>query len=335
MLFHACMAMLAGMLGAVSGARALELYRADAPESVPARRVAASVGTTAERSAHPDSFKDCVECPDMVTIPAGRFAMGAAPGEEVAEQLGEEFRYRSEPRREVNVGAFVLGRYEVTRGQFQAFARATGHRGPGCFVWADEDFRLVAENDWRAPGYDQTDDHPVTCVSWEDAVAYSRWLSRISGKAYRLPSESEWEYAARAHTVTGRYWGDDPAVACEFGNGNDLAAAKQRPDARRWSVIECNDRYAYTAPVGSYRPNAFGLFDMLGNAGEWTQDCWTDSYVGAPSDARARTNGNCAMRAVRGGAWDDAFVGLRASYRVGSPVTIRLYSRGFRVARDL
>lgn len=294
----------------------------------------AVAGAVCAAQTAPRATRDCALCPEMVAIPAGQFVMGAAPDEEDREHLAAAFRGRSQPQRRVTVQAFAAGRHEITRGQFRAFAEATGHRGSGCFVWNGFDFELDPLKDWRNPGYAQDDTHPVVCVSWEDATAYTRWLARATGKTYRLLSEAEWEYAARAGTVTARYWGDDANRTCEYANGADAAATAQLPAARRWGSADCNDRHAHTAPAGSYRANAFGLYDMLGNAGEWTQDCWNVDYRSAPDGQQAWTAGDCALRAVRGGAWDDAPTGLRAAYRVGSPVTIRLYSRGFRVARD-
>ncbi len=299
---------------------------------------AAIFNATAVPAAQPapagSAFRDCAVCPQMVALPAGQFTMGAAPDEEEREQLDAFFRGRSQPQRRITVPSFAVGRFEVTRREYHAFAEATGHRGEGCFVWNGSDFELDPRKDWRSPGYAQDDAHPVACVSWNDAQAYARWLSRETGKRYRLPSEAEWEYAARAGAVSARYWGDDTGRMCDYANGADTAATTQLAAARRWGSAGCNDRHAHTAPAGSYRANAFGLHDMLGNVGEWTQDCWNADYHGAPAHPRAWLSGECGMRAVRGGAWDDAPIGLRAAYRVGSPVTIRLYSRGFRVARD-
>lgn len=278
--------------------------------------------------------QDCVDCPEMVVIPAGAFVMGAAPVEEAREMLSEEFRNRSQPQRMVKVGRFYAGKFEVTRGQYRVFAVATGRTSDGCFVWARTSFEIDRTRDWHDPGYAQEDSHPVVCVSWEDASAYVRWLSARTGKRYRLLTEAEWEYAARARTTTARFWGDDASVACDYANGADHSTAAQVPHAVNWPVADCNDRHAYTAPVGSFRANALGLHDMLGNVAEWTQDCWNANYIGAPQDGSARTEGDCSLRVVRGGSWEDAPVGLRAAYRVGSPTIIRVYTRGFRVAKS-
>jgi formylglycine-generating enzyme required for sulfatase activity len=270
----------------------------------------------------------------MMSIPGGRFVMGAAPGEEEREQLAEPFRHRSQPQHETTVRSFAAGKYEITRGQYRVFAEATNRGSDGCFVWTGNDFAIDNTKSWRNTGFSQDDAHPAVCVSWEDANAYARWLSLTTGKNYRLLSEAEWEYAARAGAMTARYWGNDSDGSCEYANGADRSAQAQIPDAIGSYVADCHDRYAFTAPVGSYLANGFGLHDMLGNVGEWTQDCWNGDYKGAPADGSAWTSGECFMRAVRGGSWDDTPVGVRSAYRVGSPIVIRLYSRGFRVGRD-
>lgn len=279
-------------------------------------------------------FRDCADCPEMVVIPAGRFVMGAAPGEEARENMSAEFRHRSEPQRTVAVKSFSAGKFEVTRGEYRLFAESTGRSSDGCFVWTASGFEKDPIRDWRNPGYGQDDTHPVVCVSWDDASAYAKWLSEKTGRTYRLLSEAEWEYAARAGTTTTRFWGDDGNASCDFANGGDLATRARVPGAGTWPVADCNDRYAYTAPVGRYRANAFGLHDMLGNVWEWTQDCWNANYSGAPTDGSAWTAGECSLRVVRGGSWEDAPMGVRAAYRVGSPTVIRVYIRGFRVARS-
>jgi formylglycine-generating enzyme required for sulfatase activity len=260
--------------------------------------------------------------------------MGVAPGEEERANLSAEFRNRSEPPRSVNVRPFSAGRFEVTRGQYRVFAEATGRTDEGCFVWRGDAFEMEPANNWRSPGFDQSDAHPVTCVSWEDANAYVTWLSQHTGRRYRLLTEAEWEYAVRAGTTTTRYWGDDAEKSCDYANGADRSTASRVPGADGWYVADCDDRHAYTAPVGSYRPNAFGLYDMLGNVEEWTQDCWVGNYRGAPTDGSAVIAGDCFLRSVRGGSWLDAPVGVPAAYRVGSPATVRVYRRGFRVATD-
>jgi len=285
-------------------------------------------------AAQPAPLRDCAECPELVTLPAGRFTMGVAPDEEAVEQIAAEFRGRSEPRRDIQVARLSIGRFEVTRGEFRVFVTATGHHSSGCFVWEGGEHRLLAARSWQSPGFAQDDRHPATCISWEDATAYARWLSKVSGRRYRLPSEAEWEYAARAGTTSHRYWGNTMREACRYSNGADASTRRVVPEAADWAISDCDDGHAYTAPVGRFAANALGLHDMLGNVAEWTADCWHPDYRGAPATAAARSDGDCDLRAVRGGAWDEASAGLRAAYRVGSPVVVRVYARGFRVVRE-
>jgi len=278
-------------------------------------------------------FKDCSDCPEMVVVPAGRFVMGAAPGEEESEKLPENFRNRSQPQHGVDVAGFSAGKFEVTRGQYRAFVEATGRSSAGgCYVWTGSKFELDQAKDWRNPGYAQEDPHPVTCVSWEDAKAYVVWLSGRTGKGYRLLTEAEWEYAARAGTTTRGFWGDDGDQSCAYANGADQTTKAQVP-GWNYRIANCNDRYAYTAPVGSYRANAFGLYDMLGNVWEWTEDCWNENYNSAPTDGSAWTRGDCSRRVVRGGSWDLDPRGLRAAIRNRGTTTGRDFGNGFRVAR--
>ena len=170
---------------------------------------------------------------------------------------------------------FAVGKYEVTRGQFAAFVQATGHdTSKGCWEWTGE-WKQNASNSWRSPGFGQTDRDPVVCVSWEDAKTYVAWLSERTGHQYRLPSEAEWEFAARAKTTTMRPWGDDRdnKAGCAYANGADLTAKEKFSD---WRTMDCRDGQVYTAPVGSYSANGFGLHDMIGNAWEWVEDAWHD-----------------------------------------------------------
>ena len=184
------------------------------------------------------AFRDCDSCPEMMSIPAGQFVMGVAADEEDRENLSEPFRHRSQPQRRVTVQPFSVGKFEVTRGEYRAFADATGHRGDGCFIWNGVAFEIDARKDWRNTGYAQDDTHPVACVSWDDANAYTRWLSHKTGKRYRLLTEAEWEYAARAGTTTARFWGNDVSKACDYANGADQSAAAQMAAAR--SVSSCS-----------------------------------------------------------------------------------------------
>jgi sulfatase modifying factor 1 len=287
--------------------------------------------------------QDCQEasCPQMIAVPAGVFGMGADDAETAhaitlgapADQVQDE-----KPRHRVSVRRFWLSKTEITRGQFRAFTDDTGYR-PGRFCWGYDSKRQIgflSRNDWRhPPGFEQdSDDHPVVCITWHDAQAYVKWLSRKTGKAYRLPSEAEWEYAARAGSTTIRYWGQENKDACDHANVADRQAAKVIGwDAANEQVFPCDDPYAFTAPVARFKPNAFGLYDMLGNVWEWTDDYYSDSYTGAPSDGSVWRAGNVNTRVVRGGGWGSISWVVRSSDRFWDNAADRNNNIGFRVAR--
>jgi formylglycine-generating enzyme len=284
------------------------------------------------------SFRDCPTCPEMVEIPAGSFAMGASAAEEEREKVSADYRGASVPQVRVTIGyAFALGRFEVTRGQFAAFVQATGHNaGNACSVLGrDGNTPLTTGRNWRNPGFAQTDEHPVVCVTWDDANAYTQWLSRTTGKTYRLPSEAEWEYAARAGTTTARYWGDGRDGACRQANVCDQSVANHYGfKMDEVYFFSCTDGHANTAPVGRFPANAFGLHDMLGNVWEWTADCWVNSHQGASTDGSPRRTGDCAKRVVRGGSWYTNPSLLRTGNRSADPVGNRDDNSGFRVLRQ-
>ena len=274
-----------------------------------------------------DRFRDCAECPEMVVIPAGSYQMGS-PSYEQGRQDTEG------PVHEVTIAApFAIGRYEVTVAEFGRFVDETGYSaGSSCWTIEDQlDYR--ADRGWRNPGFDQSGRHPVTCVSWNDAQAYAAWLSQETGEEYRLPSESEWEYAARAGTLKARPWEEDESGQCRHANGADASAKDRYSSLSR--PVACRDGHAHTAPVGSFAANGWGLHDMLGNVWEWTEDCWNGSYAGAPSDGSVWEYGNCVGRVFRGGSWINRPSNLRAALRLGLTTGYRSNSLGFRVARTL
>jgi formylglycine-generating enzyme required for sulfatase activity len=257
--------------------------------------------------------------PEMVLIPAGSFVMGISAEETKREDASAMVDDWARPQHKVTIARpFYMCKYPVTRGAFRAFARSA-------------DF---LEDDWREPRFKQTDQHPVVNVSHKDAVAYAAWLSRATGKDYRLPSEAEWEYAARAGTTTARFWGEGRAEACRYANVADETrrrANKDEPSARKY--FGCDDGSENTSPVGSFQPNGFGLYDMLGNVGEWTADWWNESYHGAPEDGSAWTAGDSGRRIVRGGS----FAGFPETVRAGCRSSLGRGDRydilGFRLAR--
>ena len=255
-------------------------------------------------------FRDCPTCPELALIPAGSFRMGCQGS---GGLFGGDCRHDIQlPVHEVDVGTFALSKYEVTRGQFAAFAASTGHEVLGGCVGSQT-------GSWRDQSW-QSDDHPLVCVSWDDAQAYVRWLSSETGREYRLPSEAEWEYAGRAGTTTYWSWGNGDGDRCGYANG--------RGDNG------CNDAWERTAPVGSFGANGFGLHDMAGNVWEWVSDCWHESYEGAPRDGSAWTRGgDCGRRGLRGGSWLSSDGLLSMAIRHGSRTGYRSLNRGFRVAR--
>ena len=266
------------------------------------------------------TFLDCPACPRMVVIPAGTFEMGTVgDDEDVADER---------PRHSVNLPSpFAIGAHEITRSQFAAFVAATGHdAGNACSLVIDGEWRLTAGRSWRDPGFKQADDHPVVCVSWEDAQAYVAWLSAESGLRYRLPSESEWEYVARAGGLDDFSWSD--------GLSHDHA--NYGPENCCGGLQKGLDRWDHTSPVGSFPANPFGVFDDRGNVWEWLEDCYHESYDGAPADGSARESG-CSSpdrRSLRGGSWGDGSTLLRAAYRLRGPPGGRYFTLGFRIARD-
>ncbi len=287
-------------------------------------------------------FRDCADCPAMLVVEPGEFRMGA-PADD-AEQAKDG---RESPAHAARVlRRFALGRTELSVAEFARFVAASGYvtsaerdpAAPGCLAWLAQDHKLAARPglSWRQPGYAQRDEHPVVCVSWNDAQAYLAWLSQRSGRNYRLASETEWEYAARAGAGSRWPWGEDPGQACPHAN-----VADGTPDEQGWRWPErhdCSDGQTQVAPVASYRANALGLHDMIGNVWEWVQDCYvSDAYArpDMPDDGSAREAAACSARGLRGGAWISGPARTRPSYRGGYGPETRSNVFGFRVARDL
>ena len=259
-----------------------------------------------------ERFQDCADCPELIVVPAGLYMMGSPASER--GRSGDEG-----PVHQVTIKQpFAVGVHEVTRGEYGRFVARTGHASENkCRTYESGLWRNRSRS-WRTPGYEQTDRHPVVCVSWGDAQAYVRWLTRETGEEYRLLSESEWEYVARAKANTAWYWGKDEAGQCVNANG-----------------ASCKDGYSWTAPVGVFAQNDFGLYDAAGNVAEWTNDCWNESHAGASSDGNAREKGDCSRRVVRGGSWHDGAQNLRSANRSAYEVGMSLSFLGFRVARSV
>jgi formylglycine-generating enzyme required for sulfatase activity len=292
------------------------------------------------------AIRDCDTCPELVLIPAGEFLMGADIAQPRKLGLPEFWATREQPVTHVTIErAFYLGRYEVSRGEFARFAAATGYSpAPGCWHFVGSEWLFDETRNWQDAGIDQNDEHPVTCINWLDAQAYLTWLSATTGKAYRLASEAEWEYAVRAGTQTVYWFGDDPARICEFVNLGDITTRERfgwdETEIKyemmdNWKGEDCRDGYAAMAPVYETAANPFGLHGMLGNANEWVADCWNDDHSEASGDQAARLIGaDCGLRVMRGQGWTAIAASTRPAFRLKMNATDRRFTFGFRVARD-
>ncbi len=297
-----------------------------------------SVAAAASEKHGGETFHDCPDCPEMVTIPAGTFIIGAPED--------EKGRYAEEgPQRRVSIRRFAAGQYDVTRAQWAIFVAATKRKTTAGCIWSPSE-KGAPDASWQKLGFAQDGSHPVVCVSWADAQDYARWLSGRTQHSYRLLTESEWEYSARAGTKTAFPWGN--TAGHEFANyGSDQCCGTGRALGR--------DRWVYTSPVGSFPPNAFGLYDMSGNVLQWVQDCFSNSYAELPVDGSAyktqvklnlkgdlaEMSGteSCAYHMLRGGDWGDSPALIRSASRNWGPpagtTAQRTGGGGFRIARTL
>jgi formylglycine-generating enzyme required for sulfatase activity len=280
-------------------------------------------------------IQDCANCPIVVVVPAGEFDLGS----------GARFRGALEVPAERQIvrvkieRPFALGKYEVTRAEFREFALATATAARiRCRTWdaARQGFRDIEAISWEHANIpaNATDRHPATCIDWHDAQRYTEWLSARTGRRYRLPSEVEWEYAAKAGSRSLRPWGDAADRGCAFANTYDRTSAERYPLA--WPMARCRDGFADIAPVGSLRANSFGLYDMIGNVWEWAEDCATLTYVGRPTDQRAWLwDGGCKRRIQRGGGWITGPDRSRPAFHGDGDDEDRADFVGFRVVREL
>ena len=284
------------------------------------------------------TFRDCSDCPEMVVIPPGSFLMGSSAAEIARDVAATLPRYQAlyaqkrmaseQPQHSIEIRrSFALSKYPLTRSEFEAFVRATGYTPVGgCMIVVDHIYRMHPEAGWQNPGFSQTDHDPVVCVNWQDAKAYIAWLNeKLHGHSsandegpYQLPSEADWEYAARAGTTTSRWWGD------AIGSGNAVCDGC----GSQWDGKQ-------TAPVGNFPSNAFGVSDVLGGAWEWTEDCWNETYAGAPADGSAWLSGDCKLRVIRGGNWFNRSWLLRSASRSADDASRRINAIGFRVAKAI
>ncbi len=277
------------------------------------------------------SFRDQSWAPELVMIPAGRFMMGSTEEETTREKRAPEPAGFERPLHEVVFSKpFAIGKYDVTVAEFDRFVKATDRQSvlEGCTVDDHGKWGMQTNRSYRDPLFAQTDQHPAVCVTWNDAAAYAAWLTKETGHRYRLVREEEWEYAARAGTTTARWWGDSTTDLCRYANGADRSFDRDNPgDAQ--ANLTCDDGYGGTNPGKHFPANPFGLHDMLGNAWQWTGECFRERY-----DAPLPDEAQCKRRVIRGGSWHNYPNVLRSANRFWLAPTNRSSSIGFRVARD-
>jgi formylglycine-generating enzyme required for sulfatase activity len=253
-----------------------------------------------------DGFSDCDGCPTMVVVPAGKFVMGSPPEEKDRE--ADEGPQSNQIIR----SAFAVGKFEVTRGQFDEFVTDANHAvGFSCWIWSGTEWIEFPGRSFRNTGFAQTDSHPASCISWDDAQAYVKWLSKKSGVKYRLLREYEWEYVSRAGTTTA------------FHTGSVITTAQ----------ANFNSEKSGTTVAANFSSNSFGLFDLAGNVGEWTQDCYDPKYKAAGVVDTAHNKNGC-KRVVRGGGWNSLPKDIRSANRDRDAAGVRESALGFRLARD-
>lgn len=280
------------------------------------RIVSASLGSLllisagAVSSASANEFQDCADCPVMVDVPAGTFTRSL---------------FADAPQQSVSVEAFAIGKFEVTIAEFAAFVAATGIEvRSGCELFNVMGNVPDPEANWRRPGFELQDTAPALCITWDEAVAYTEWLSDSTGLSYRLPTEAEWDYAAHAGAENNLSYFIRAGLGRQEANCHDCAG---------FDLMGRED-LLFALPVDTFGPNPFGLHVMFGNAAEWVVDCYNDTFDAAPTDGTAWLDGDCDRRILRGGGWSSFWADL-AGGRVGAEPTRRENAIGFRVARDL
>lgn len=278
-------------------------------------------------------FVDCEYCPEMVKISAGTYVMGDSTG---------NGRDNEQPVRLVSISEpFAISKFPITVKQFRAFVNASGYatkaeRTPneGCWgVRDDASIGWLPNHNWNNNNLAQEENHPVVCVTWNDANEYIQWLAKTTGYSYRLPSEAEWEYAARAGEDGKYYFGGDSDDVCEYINHADYQMI------RAWGadtgVSECDDGFLNTSPVGSYPANRFGLYDMYGNVWEWVADCYLPSLAVTSKKKQGTHNHTCDDGyTLRGASWASRPEGVTTSYRINAEAGTRTVDYGFRVVRN-
>ncbi len=304
-----------------------------------------TTSSSAQKNTPVKSFRDCPDCPEMLVIPAGQFIMGTPAIENAGDST-------EQPQHPVKIQRFAVGKFPVTRAEWSAFVLATNRPVTMGCAWSNlpgdsVPWQLNETASWKHMGFEQGDNHPVVCISWDDVMAYIQWLSKTTGGQYRLLTESEWEYAARAGSTTAYPWGNQP--------NHDYM--NYGADSGYTGLIKGKDQWKFTSPVGSFPPNNFGLYDMHGNVLQFVQDCFSPDYRTTPADGTAYTKDNvlhmagpfadmngknaCSFRMVRSGDFGDPPKMTRSGYRNWAPgpgISLARYASaalGFRVAKTL
>ncbi|WP_298487521.1 formylglycine-generating enzyme family protein [uncultured Maribacter sp.] len=284
------------------------------------------------------SFKDCKSCPEMIEIPEGSVYIGSHE-EEIGRKKGERNRVKATIEK-----PFAIAKTEVTLAQFRVFMKESKYKSNvpirngepliGCNYYDGKSYGYIASHNWENPGYPQREDAPVVCVSWSDAKAYCDWLSKKTGREYRVPSTVEFEYATRAGSSSPWFWGTDPELACDYANVGDRTFSNQFPTR---PIFPCTDGYVFTSSVAKFKPNAFGLYDMIGNAWEWTNDCFKNNLDDAPIDGSSYlgTNEECVFRTPKGGSWISGVAWGRTAVRSRDGADYKSFMLGFRVAAEI
>jgi len=292
---------------------------------------------TGTRNGAQASHSDCAGCPAIIHIDGGTFLMGTAAEDRLTDPRTGKPATNDGPQHEVTVPPFSIAQHEVTVAQFAAFIDATNYEPVGkCMEFSKPGgFVISDEFSWDKPGFPQTANEPVGCVSYYDAEAYAAWLASVTGENYRLPTEAEWEYAARAGSTGPYFWGNQETLACDYANvrssGADTISKRQiKADA---NGFPCDDGYTHTSPVASFKPNALGMHDVQGNVWEWVSDCNHKTYEGAPNDGSAWTEENCQFGVIRGGSYLNLVERSSVTVRAGRPRSGAASNMGFRVAK--
>ncbi len=294
--------------------------------------------TGAASAENPVVVRDFETCPELVVLPPGSFVLGAEKDEGQRWKMLDRMSANEGPRVSITFTESVaIGKTEVTRGQFAKFIQETGYKVKrGCFHLTSSGWSVQPKLNWENPGFDVTDDHPVACVQRPAILAYIGWLSETTGQPYRLPSEAEFEYAARGGATSetqATFWGEDWTNACRYQNGADLTFVPNAPDIPYGQYADCDDGYVFTSPVATFEPNAWGLYDMAGNVSEWTSDCYQDSHADIPRDGSPVSKKKCRAWVAKGGSWA-GFPGLlRPATRLRLREATTGTGFGFRVAR--